>query len=64
MPFLSTVWWYNKPNKSKNHTSSYIPFINCFCRKSKCLGLKIQNSDRIIKSLDNEDSNNWGPTLE
>ena len=30
MPFLSTALWYNKHNKSKNHTS--IPFITWFCR--------------------------------
>ena len=33
MLFLSTVVWYNKPNRSKNHTSS--PFIISFLQNGK-----------------------------
>ena len=31
IPFLSTVVWHNKPNRSKNRTSS--PFITCLLQK-------------------------------
>ena len=62
MPFLSNVLWYNKLNKSRNHTS--ITFITCFCRNSNCvLGFNIQNGVQIIEGSDNGDSDNQGPTV-
>ena len=62
MPFLSTVLWYNKPNKSKNHTS--ILFIIWLCRNWTVFwDFYIHNSIRITEDLDNGDSDNWGSTV-
>ena len=57
--FLSTVLWYNIPNKTKNHTS--IPFVTWFCWKSK--DYIMWNGVQITEGSDNGDSDNQGPTV-
>ena len=53
------LYYYNKPNKSKNHTG--IPFITGFAENQRIL--IIRNSVRRTEGSDNGDSDNRGPTV-
>ena len=66
MSFLSTVLWYNKPNKSKNHTRHSIYYL-VVQKIELSFGIStdfyIHNSVQITKDSDNGSSDNRGSTV-